>query len=244
MLKLPLRNARTGDLHPVTEHPYCRAAAAALQDPGHAADRIAQQLARYRDLCDFRNGSDRMGLTDSEAPGLVNAPGWLRLNPWSRASVEEWHRKMVRAVSEEAGQLGLYFDSPGEAFLTEGGETMIEAHTRRVAALVESMVKHGYREPEVPNDLLSGSLLIGEQGNWCWQISRGHHRACVARALGMDTLPVRVNGLVYRRDADIWPNVVSGVFTREGALKVFDNLVIGISPEGARPWVESLADDV
>jgi hypothetical protein len=55
---------------------------------------------------------------------------------------------MLRFVKAEASRLGFQFDSPDEAFLTGGGDALVKAHTRGLVAVLDSMQRHGYVEPD------------------------------------------------------------------------------------------------
>jgi hypothetical protein len=239
LMTLPLGKARTEDLYPVAQHVFCVAALNANTAHGISRENMVKVLTRYRELSDYANGAERMGLTESEAPALAQCPGWFRLPPWDKLTVEQRLAQLERHVVAEGHRQGVRFASPDEAFLTSGGKEMIRVQANRLYDLARSIETNGYVRSNSANGDIKAQILRGRNGDWCWYIRQGNHRAAVACAHGVETLPVQVVGVVYRQDASSWPNVKSGVFTLNGALHVFDNLIEGRAPRASSNWLQA-----
>ena len=105
---------------------------------------------------------------------------------------------------------------------------------RGLLAALDSIRRSGYRRHDRADGDIEALVFLREDGEWRWQVSRGLHRAAVLAALETDPIPVRVRGLVFRGDAGVWPNVVSGLYTRRGAEKMFDRIFDGAgTPAGS-----------
>ena len=50
--------------------------------------------------------------------------------------------------------------------------------------------------------------------------------------MGFTKIDVRVWQVIERRDVELWPNVQSGIYSIQMALKVFDNIYNGIGYRG------------
>src|SRR5699024_3862206 len=97
--------------------------------------------------------------------------------------------------------------------------------------LTKSIHKKGYLRGNGHEEDIKASVLI--KGNdYKYIIKDGTHRLAVLSALDYKSAPIRVlptsiPAFIYRREVDFWPKVQDGLYTREQALKVFDNIFKG-----------------
>lgn len=104
---------------------------------------------------------------------------------------------------------------------------MLRNETRRLWILLDSIRNKGYQRHNGKSGDIEGIALENGTGRFRWSISPGNHRVGVLSALGQETAPVRIHGILRRQDASIWPNVVSGLFSPAEAIAVFDQLFEG-----------------
>ena len=103
-------------------------------------------------------------------------------------------------------------------------QDVAEMEFTRLINVYESIKKHGYRlKRGIP---IHGEFLISGD-DWVWVALGGKHRMSALVALGWDCLPVTTKArygshMVERDQVESWPNVVSGLFTVNEALAVFD----------------------
>jgi hypothetical protein len=79
-----------------------------------------------------------------------------------------------------------------------------------------------------------------------WSTESGQHRFAMAGAVGLDTVPARVLGVVRREDARYWPQVVNGTFSIAGAEQVFDRIFDARPARVCASWIAAqtaLVDD-
>src|SRR5690606_34671904 len=106
----------------------------------------------------------------------------------------------------------------------------------RVSSLVRS-IRHLGLQPERPDYDAKAVFLIAN-AQWRWlSIGGGMHRVPIAAGLGASHVPVRITSVVRREEADIWPQVVSGLYDLETALQLFDRLYEGRAPACAEAWM-------
>jgi hypothetical protein len=82
--------------------------------------------------------------------------------------------------------------------------------------------RYGYKPLEYGNTI-EVLQLTANNGNDAYLVLDGNHRISALIALGYRDMNIlcRVTNWVHEKDADGWPLVRSGVYTREDALKIF-----------------------
>jgi hypothetical protein len=78
--------------------------------------------------------------------------------------------------------------------------------------------------------ILRVEVLIDESGDWCALMRSGAHRVAAAAALEVEMIPLRIDRLIHRSDAPVWPGVTSGEFSLEDALGYSDSVLAGSPP--------------
>jgi hypothetical protein len=97
----------------------------------------------------------------------------------------------------------------------------------RFVKIYNSVKERGYLPEKIKSGHIKGAVFI-KAGDYRVTISSGKHRITALQALGYTHIPVqfgppRFPVLVRREDAEQWPNVKAGYYTREEALQVFDS---------------------
>lgn len=207
-------------------HPFVRAALAGLEH--NSPDAVNDSLRSFYMAQRPQTASEQLGSPCPEA--FKTVPPWAFVWPWETSSIAS---KMARSLAQQClsaeralGTRDLHI-SHGWKFAGPVSELMLENETRRLWALVVSLRKNGCQRHEGKNGDIEAAVLEDDNGDLCWSISSGNHRAAALSALDYQTVPVRVHTLIRRKDCEIWPNVTHGLYTPDQARAVFDRLFKG-----------------
>lgn len=158
--------------------------------------------------------------------------------PWSTSTPDE---KLLRAcvdinapniLSREAHKLGLSEkDSYGWQYFGPVSDNLGKLEYNRLISVYNAIKKNGYN----PNQYgyIHGQFLVDHQ-DWVWVNIGGKHRFATLAALEFKAIPVALRSrssalFIHRSDADYWPNVKNGLFSKHDALKIFDRIMAGTS---------------
>ena len=207
--------------------PYRRAFLASRVEEKDFFSTTCEELEAYRSLFCAETVVDLYGRDESNMPidSSIKLPAPL---PWKRYSPREFsqYKKKLRAR----------FD---RQLHRPDGDT-IEAEARRFVGLARSIEKNGYKRNDSPDGDISVTVLFKEDGSWSWITEAGNHRAMALGALGYREFPARIEAIVYRRDAAIWPNVINGTYSRDYASQVFDRIFDGVPSPALAQWIERI----
>ena len=207
--------------------PYRRAFLGSREEEKDFFSTSCEEFEIYRNLFQAETVEDLYGKDESDKPAEspVKLPVPL---PWKRYSPEEFvkYKKKLRAR----------FDR--ELRRKEGAT--VKAEARRFVDLVLSIEKNGYKRDDSPDGDISVTVLLKEDGSWRWTTEAGNHRAMALGSLGYQEFPARIEGIVYRRDAAIWPNVMNGTYSPDYARQVFDRIFDGVPAPALAQWIERI----
>jgi hypothetical protein len=166
-----------------------------------------------------------------DAPGLSRVKPWAAPYPWVENSIENWTNRVMKVTREENLRNGVDLTiMDGVHSWGPVTEEKLSIEVERFHNLLTSINNDGYTR----NDNSDGDVLLdalcGETGEWRYINRGGTHRFSVLAAIGKKTITARVKSLVYRSESSIWPNVTSNMFTKVGALKLFDRYYSGTNP--------------
>ena len=225
-------------------HPFVRAVATALKNTTDEKSAIQSVLASYYNLVQPINAIELFGLESKEVPQLANEPSWAAILPWDEESISQWRKNHQTSVIMENCMAGRMLTiSDGWAFCGPVTENKLRIETSRLYSLMVSIQRNGLKRHNGTGGDIVAFVLVRQDGQWRWLARTGQHRAAVLSALGFKNIPLRVVKIVNRDDVEIWPNVVSGVFSRSVALKLFDQIFEGALPPITQPWVDSVTND-
>lgn len=239
LIKVPTRRAASLSVFPMDDkagHPFVHAVDQARQSD-HPRDAIRSVLTEYYDVVRPENAADWLGFDDQEVPKLADEPPWARVLPWKGKTIEA-RRKAVIELSPVESQNGGARLSIDHGWKTFGpvSEQLLEVEVNRLYSLLCSIRDNGFQRHDGETGDLTASILWRSEDEWKCKVSGGVHRACVLRALDYEMIPVRLIRFVRPEDAEIWPNVQSGIFTAQQALRLFDRLIDGELPAVAAAW--------
>ena len=206
---------------------------------GNDREKLREVLKVYYSMVQPKNALEWLGLEYEDAPALANARPWAAPPPWTDLTVKEVDRNVNNDMLHDSGHgdKKLSVDQ-GWAHCGPVSDEKIRLEVDRLYVALDSIQRLGYDRNYGPGGDIGAKFLFNEEGDWCWTISPGNHRIAIVSALGYEEIPVMAKSIVFRRDVDVWPNVLSGLYTRTGALKYFDNLFVGKESTIMKPWVE------
>lgn len=214
-------------------NPFVQAVAVAWNAPD-PFDVIRTALERYYARVQPRDIYEWVGLNEADAPGLSAVPIWAIPEPWVAGSLAQKQAAMNRVAMNESQRHGQALSaSHGDKGYGPVSADKLRTEARRLCEVLDSIRRTGYRRHDRADGDIEAQVFLREDGAWRWQVSRGLHRAAVLAAMGPEPIPVRVKALIDRRDAGIWPNVRSGLYTRCGAERYFDRIFDGTTVAAA-----------
>jgi hypothetical protein len=228
LVNLPLNLGRANGL-PMYQAPYSLLVSK-IYNKDNELLALQSLLTTYLKHLRNMSASDLMGLKPRECIALDTEPPRALLFPWSDASLTEHRAMIINGFCKEAQREGLVYKSDSMDMSDRWIQIHAAQHSCRLLRVRDSMIKNGYRRHNGNDGDSCGAILIHNNGKYCWVNGKGIHRMCVAHALGFEAIPVRVTKIVRRCDVRYWPGVVSGMFSRETALRVFDRLIEGEAP--------------
>jgi hypothetical protein len=227
-------------------HPFVRAVQAALDVSligGDEKEAIRRRLMGFYSLYRPASAAEVLGAAAEEIPMLGDQPPWVVIKPWEDMSVQERIEKIIRTEREDNSQVstapmsvehGCNFCGP-----VSGEKLSVEAE--RLYKIMKSVIKNGFMRHDFKDGDIRADILVQTSGNWKWLVKSGQHRVAVLSALGYREFPIRVESIVCRDEVDFWPQVLAGNYSREMALRVFDNIFSGVGVH-ERYWDIILAE--
>lgn len=172
--------------------------------------------------------AEAMNLDAGDLPRHYDFPAWTAVLPWDTETPEEREKTFPDAVRSNRKEHGinLKHESPRE-IMRANFDSFAWSHGNQLADLAHSIHRTGWHPTPIRS--LPKIQLLDRLGDFRWKMGdEGNHRVSVASALGSDDIEVCVERVVSQAHAPIWPNVVNGVYSIDGALKVFDHYFDGI----------------
>ena len=196
-------------------------------------------LQQYYSLVQPENAYDWFGLEKKDTPLLSGVPAWFAPEPWEVSTVDQKRRSMERVSKSESKKCGKKLSaSHGSKVFGPVTSEKLHTETVRFHKTMLSIESSGFCRHDGADGDIEALVFVREDGQWRWQVSRGLHRLVVLTALCWRQIPLRVKNVVYRQDADTWPNVLSGLYTKDGALKLFDRIFDGELPALLQRWIK------
>ncbi len=207
-------------------------------ESGHTIEKI---LGMYYSSVQPKNASEWLGLESGESAILENAPPWGRVLPWQTYSVDERVRSVEAATRKQNRREGISLAiSDGYAHFGPVSKKKLKMEAKRLWRTARSIKEKGYQRHDGHDGDILATVLVSDDGSWKWLAETGQHRVGVLAGLGFDRIPDRFHRSVYRVDASIWPNVLSGVFSEKDALETFDRIFYASPSDIRAPWLKLL----
>jgi len=174
-----------------------------------------------------------LGLDKGEEVFSMDSHPYEYTYPWSTLMPHEVRDFALYDIHRENNRFG--FSSKDSLDLANVSDKKIEIEALRLVELLESIIKQGFKQQ---NEDALGCFVLADGATWRWYVQGGQHRAAVMAALGYNIVPVYVRQIIRREEVNFWPNVQSGIFSKENALIVFDKLFAAEPPTVAGDWVD------
>lgn len=189
---------------------------------------ITQVIQGYYEANQPESACDWFNLSQSDAPELQQTEPWAAPMPWSDSSVPSMRKNMVRWLHKDHKKAGVELHiNHGFTYYGPVTEKKLTIETDRLLKIYQSIHKFQFNRSDSHDGDIIGTAFISKTGEWRWNVSSGHHQSIALAALGYDSVPLRVKRLVYENEASYWPNVLSGLYSKEGALKLFNTIFHG-----------------
>ncbi|MBJ6137697.1 hypothetical protein [Marinobacter litoralis] len=230
------RGLRTLPLDITSTHPFVLASKAGLSAQ-NSEQSIHHALKHYYTYVQPKTAAEWLGLAEHHHSRLHNEVPCGISMPWDTRTPTEWReaRELFAQSESKAAGRNLSIEN-GWHFWGPVDEQKLLVEARRIHRLMASLEANGHHRHNGHDGDIRGIMLRVSNDEWCWQVAGGEHRAAALSALGFKTVPVRIIQVVDRKDVDIWPGVISGVFSREAALSVFDRILEGAIPYSVHQW--------
>lgn len=219
--------------------PFVNTARCALAhgvDRPDTLDHMMGILRGYYDLVRPGNAAAWLGLLNVQ--GLLDQPPWAAVFPWRARSVASYRQAYEHAALAENQAVGRDVGiEDGWLFCGPVSDEKIRIEAERILHVLTSIQQTGYSRHNGSDGDVRATALVNERQEWRWLITAGNHRASAAAALGMTSIPVRVNLVISRADAPYWKHVVEGLYSVDDALAVFDNIFDARPVSSTRAWL-------
>ncbi len=214
-----------------------RALAHGLHRPG-VLEAMLECLQPYYCRVRPRHAADWLGLGDSAHPTLQAAPPWAAVFPWRARTVESYRAAYEQAALAENRAVGREVGiEDGWLFCGPVSQAKMQIEAERILYVLRRIAEHGYQRHDGPDGDVRATALVDDNGGWRWLITAGNHRASAAAALGMSSIPVRVNLVISRADVRHWRGVGAGLYSVPQALAVFDRYFDARPPAVVHRWL-------
>lgn len=207
-----------------------------LKDRNNRRDisKIYETINDYARLCCPKNAIEALGIrqldcnfTEAMHPQYISLP-WNYQTPFD--CFNAWRSNTISENRIHGVNSDDYLGSP------DCSHEKINIEVKRLHQLIISIERQGFISTQ--ENLFGAIVLVHEDDEFCWYIRGGQHRSAILAALGWKKLPVKIIKIVYRREVEYWPGVISGFYSIEAALMVFDRIFNAETPPYCNDWVQ------
>jgi hypothetical protein len=236
LIQVPLSRCRSRMGFPYTSnspHPVIRTARAYLE--GRISSYHGSPLEEYFHYHQPSNAAERLALSGTPSADLMAASPYGIVLPWQRVSPAEAQRRSMQIKKRERKRHLAKLRV--REFLSDKTERNRILEFARITALADSIRRNGYKRTNERDGDITAKLLIRPGEGVRYILASGKHRAAVLAALHVEYIPIRLRfhpGPSVERVAD-WPQVRSGLYTREQAVQFFNRIWDGEPPPRAVP---------
>jgi hypothetical protein len=223
-----------------SKHPFVIATKQALnsKDPKQSIRNILEIFYQS-----YQPDSAASLLSIEENSKLNQEPAWAAVMPWNHESLYIWKNNQQKSALIQNSKLGLTIGlKDGWSWCGPVSDKKLNIEVERLYNVFNSIKENGYKRDSSQDGDIQTYALINKD-DWVLQTQTGQHRSAVLSGLGYDQIPTRVTKTIYRSQVDYWPNVISGLYSRETALAIFDNVFNGKTPNIANNWLNSMPLD-
>jgi hypothetical protein len=218
-------------------HPFVVAANSYLEKK--TFESIYEVLEKYYDLVQPKNASEIFNFPIRYNSPLNKIPVWSIVMPWDIRTPETQVKHIEKVVKDENKQAGADCSvEDGWAWTGPANPNKIQIESDRLKKLLDSVKLKGYLRHNGRGGDIAVYIFMKNNKEWCWQAKTGQHRATAVSIFDYEKIAFRVLKVINREDAELWPNVANGIYTKEEALDAFDQIFAGGIPATADRWIE------
>jgi len=183
----------------------------------------------YQSISGLRAGSFFPSLNDSTK--LNCYPHWCVVLPWDDVKIEEVYKDYPKNLVKNRSNHSLSFNG-----CTNNDEIISKAlsYDAAVSQVDQTINLHNiiksnayYQSRRLP----VVTILYESDDKWCWMMGgEGNHRAYLFNELEHENFPCEINQIVYLSEVEKWPNVRSGLFSKDEAISFFKQVTDGQNP--------------
>jgi len=201
-------------------------------------DDIYLTLKEYKSLIGINNAQDFLDIEPTENNILNSYPWWAAVNPWDNRTFDymlKFHPIEVKKDRLKNG-MKILSNDPYE-IMEENEQRSLKSHAKQYAKLTEEIKEKGFKYGNDFGYVLAELFILNNE--FRWKIGgEGNHRAAVAVALGIKKIPVVVNKIIRLDEIQYWPNVANGIFTKDQATKIFNNIFFAQPSKINYKWIK------
>jgi len=236
LMNLPLSKGRVWRWYPINMNSKCPFIVAAKKFRKTKMEKdIIETLMNYTKSIQEHDANENLGLYGKYKTFPDGLHRKATTFPWGKKTIKESYRSWKKSSLKENLEFG--YNKVEDFGCNTNSVRKIEIEANRLKNVLISIKNNGYLF--FPNDCI-GATILCDGREWRWTVYGGQHRASVLGALGFNDAPILVKQIVRREDVDLWPNVKSGVYTKEAALHLFDRKFNAVPPSIYDRWVNSI----
>lgn len=239
LIDLELQRGRGLRIFPLNQtHPYV-AILSAAQRSSTPQSTITTLLRQYYAQVQPKTPAEWLGIEADRNSSLNDAP-WSLSMPWDARTPTQWKTAREKYALKENAHLGKSFGiEQGWHFWGPVSEEKLAIESNRLCHLLHSIRTQGYsRHDKRDGDI--NAVILKHNRDWCWQVAGGEHRAAVAAALNLTTVPVRITQIIDLADIEHWPGVENGTYSQAQARSVFLSIFHGSALPQFTEWQDAL----
>lgn len=163
---------------------------------------------------------------------LVDVPAYAMVLPWKNMDMKTNKNFVEKYVRHENKARGRELSvSHGVQQFGPISKEKGDLEIKTLIKLTESIKQKGYSRSDNKNDDITAVVLVKDE-DYKYMVHDGTHRAAALTALGYKFLTIRIEpsvipAFIYRNEVKYWPQVNSGLYSREQALQIFDTIYMG-----------------
>jgi hypothetical protein len=185
------------------------------------ADRVRYVLESFYRRSTPSDWATWRGIPAEDCEGFAGLPPGIGWVPWTEGRPSQrTYERTINAANRNTGLSGTLHD--GWVSIGPVSERRLTFETQRIVNIIRSIADLGFTRGDDRDGDVRADVLLDADGSWRWWTADGHHRAAVAAAMDLDTIPVRIRTIADRSEVSVWPKVMDRSMTAAGAIAFFD----------------------
>jgi len=197
---------------------------------GGNQDKVSENLFKtYSNYSNYTAGDFFCNLRQDSR--LYSYPHWCVVLPWEEIMIEDLYKTYPDNLLRNRSLNGVNYEknSSSEHIISKSMSYSAAVSQVNQTFNLLNIIKANLLRIE--NRLPVATIFYEDSNNWCWQMGgEGNHRAYLLNELGYSKLYCEIEKIVFLSEVENWPNVKSGLFSKQEAIAIFRQVMIGSSP--------------